>query len=223
MQKRIDIRTLVTLSMFSALAYVSVLVFRINIQFLTFDMKDVFITIAAMFYGPIAGLVISLVTALLEMVTISSTGFYGALMNFVSSAAFACMASLMYKFYRNLKGAILGLITGVLSMTASMMIFNLLITPVYMGVQVSTVVELIPTLLLPFNLVKAVLNAALTLIFYKPISTALKSAKLIPGEANYTMNTKSIAVLISGIVIVIACFIIIFVVLGGTTVLLGIK
>ncbi len=57
-------------------------------------------------------------------------------------------------------------------MTSVMLLANLFITPFYMGVDRSAVVELIPSVLLPFNLIKSVINASLTLLIYKPITKA---------------------------------------------------
>ena len=61
-----------------------------------------------------------------------------------------------------------------------MMLCNLLITPIYMKVELAQVIDLIPTLLFPFNLTKAVLNAGVVLALYKPLITALRAAKLLP-------------------------------------------
>ena len=63
------VRKLVTLALFCALAYVSVFSFRISGigGFLTFDVKDTVITIAAMMFGPIAGVFVALVVSFLEM------------------------------------------------------------------------------------------------------------------------------------------------------------
>ena len=81
------IKTLVVLAMFAALAFVVEIVFHIKVAgFLTFDAKDAVITIGSLFYGPISGIIVSLVIAFIEMITISTTGFWGFIMNFVSTA-----------------------------------------------------------------------------------------------------------------------------------------
>ena len=52
-------------------------------------------------------------------------------------------------------------------------------------------------LLIPFNLLKAFLNAALTLFLYKGVVTALRKSKLIPErESNDGANKKNNTVLI---------------------------
>ena len=176
---RFVLKKIVGIAVFTALAYATTFVFHIPVSFLTFDAKDAVITIGAFIYGPLAAVVMSFLAALLELITISSTGLYGFLMNFIASAAFSAAAALLYKYMRTQIGSLLSLLCGAVTMVASMMVLNLLITPHYMGVSVAQVRELIPTLLFPFNLAKALLNAALVLFLYKPISVALRHAGLV--------------------------------------------
>jgi hypothetical protein len=94
-----------------------------------------------------------------------------------------------------------------------MMVANLLITPHYMGVTVADVINLIPTLLLPFNLAKALLNAGLVLILYKPTTTALRAVKLIdkkPAAASGKSNIKNTFIIAIISIIVIAISISVF-------------
>ena len=79
---------MVMIALFCALAFAVMPLFRINVVFLTFDIKDAIITIGGLLFGPLAAVVISAVTALLEFLTIGDTGVYGLLMDFVSSASF---------------------------------------------------------------------------------------------------------------------------------------
>ena len=214
-------KKLVMLAMFSALAYICVLVIpHIKVQFLTFDIKDAVITIAAMIYGPISGAVISLVVSFMEAITVSTTGPWGFLMNFLSSAIFACTASVAYRYMprlkRKLNGAIVGLLLSVVVTTALMMPLNMLITPLYTGASVEYIIQWIPTLLLPFNFIKSLLNAALVLVLYKPISTALKKARAIDGNVdNYRFDATSIVLTAVGGAIVAACVVVFIVFMGG--------
>ena len=54
------------MAMFAALAYGVTFVFRIPVQFLTFDAKDAVISIASFIYGPTSAIVISLIAAFIE-------------------------------------------------------------------------------------------------------------------------------------------------------------
>lgn len=177
------LRRMVALSVFAALAYGVTFVLRIKVGFLTFDAKDAVLTIAALIYGPVAGVVASLLTALLELLTVSDTGLYGFLMNFTSSAVFSAMAAWLYRLRRRPAHAAISLYTAALTMTGAMLLMNLAITPFYMGVERGQVVAMLPTLLLPFNLAKGLMNAALAMLLYKPTVTALRRAGLAPRHS----------------------------------------
>lgn len=179
-------KTLVGMAVFSALAFVLSLVLRFPVLFLTFDVKDAIICTSAFIYGPIAAPIVALLAALLELiVNISGTGLYGFVMNFLSSATLATVASLIYYRWRTLNGAIVSMLAAVVAMVAVMMGANILITPYYMtGGSVEAVIKLIPSVLLPFNLAKGLLNAAITLLIYKPIKIAMKRAHLIEKKTS---------------------------------------
>ena len=155
--KKINTKKLVGIAMFAAIAYVVTFLVRIPVLFLTVDAKDAFICIAAFIYGPISGVLISFITAFIEMITVSGTGPYGFLMNFISSAAFSFAASYIYSKKKTIIGAIIGLYSGVAVLTAVMMVLNIFITPLYLGVAREAVIEMLPTVLLPFNLGKSLL------------------------------------------------------------------
>lgn len=192
-------KTLVVHALFCAVAYLLTSFIRIADigGFLTFDAKDSVIVIASMIYGPISGAIISFVVSILEMVTISSTGFWGAIMNFSSSATFAVISSASYnylpKFKKKISGAVIGLSAGVILTTLVMVVMNLLITPIYHKVPVSVVKSMLIPLLLPFNLTKTVLNASLVMLLYKSVSNILKRSglteKYTPTEIRFSKYT----------------------------------
>ena len=215
-----NIKKMTAVAVFAALAYVIHFV-HIPVAFLNLDFKDVVMTIAGMYFGPSAAAVLAFLVPILEYPT-SETGPYGLIMNIFSSGAFVIVASVIYKFKKTLSGAIIALCSASLSMVAVMMLANLFITPYYMHVAQTEVVALIPTLLLPFNAVKAVLNAALTLCLYKPISKVLKKSGFGRKESVQTeeenknsATVRSVLVWTIGGAIAIAAFCIIFFVLGG--------
>jgi len=80
-------KRLTSLALLSAMAYIAVFLVRIPVvSFLKYEPKDVIITVGGFLFGPLSAFIISLVTALLEMVTISETGIIGCIMNLLSSA-----------------------------------------------------------------------------------------------------------------------------------------
>ena len=212
--KTVDYKKIASVAMLSAFAFLARLVFKIPVSFLTFDIKDSVIALGGLVFGPVSGVVIALLVSLIEMI-ISETGPIGFVMNFISSAAFAGTAALIYKFKRTFNGAIIGLFSAVGVTTAVMLLMNLFLTPIYQGVPRSVVVAMLPTLFLPFNFAKTLLNAAIVMLIYKPVVIALRKARIIEGK---TMDTKfgkqSVITLIISSVSLIAA-IVIFVILNN--------
>lgn len=180
-ERSLKLRRWVLIAMLAAVAYLIVSYIRIPVVlFLKYEPKDVIITIGGFLLGPMASFVISLVVSLLEMVTVSDTGPIGALMNLLSTCAFACTASLVYKKVHKLKGAIVGLAAGSVVMVSAMLLWNWLITPLYMGVSREQVEGMLIPMFLPFNALKAGFNSALVLGLYKPLTAALRRTRLLP-------------------------------------------
>ena len=118
------------------------------------------------------------------------------------------MAALIYKRKHTLKGAIIGLIVGCLSATAVMLLWNFLITPIYMGVPRATVAAMLVPVFLPFNLGKYILNAALTMLIYKPIVTALRKANLLApssSDAAPVQKKQHLGTILVSLLILITC------------------
>lgn len=215
--KRYDVKKISALALFTAFGYICLYVFHFKVQFLTLDFKDVFITLAGFVYGPAAAVTVAFADSLLELITVSSTGFWGALMNFAGSAAFAATASLIYKYNRTFRGAVTGLVTSVFAMTAVMLVMNLIITPIYTKTSVSVVAGMILPLLLPFNLIKALLNAALTFVLYKPVTHTLKAAHIMPeSNSQFAVSHRTVIGLIIAAAVVAASVLILVLLLGGS-------
>lgn len=182
------IKKLVTLAMLAAITYVVMLLCK-NIPpvagFLQLEVKDTVICIGGFLYGPLSAAIISIVVAVVEFFTIGETGPIGLVMNVLATTSFCCTASFIYKKMHSRRGAVIGLGVATLVLTAVMLLWNYLITPLYMvGVTREAVVKMLPTVFLPFNLVKGALNMAATLIIYKPVVTGLRKANLVPPSHN---------------------------------------
>ena len=206
-------KKLSTLAMLSAISYLVMIVGRIPvILFLKYDPKDVIITIGGFIFGPLSSFIISILVSFVEMVTISDTGFIGLVMNIISTCAFACTAAYIYKKNKTLKGAIIGLLTGCISMTAIMLLWNYLITPIYLGYPREAVAKMLIPAFLPFNLLKGGLNAAITMLFYKPLVTVLRKSNLIPESIQSEQKNKiNIGVMLVSVLILITCILLVLV------------
>lgn len=205
-------KRLTTLAMLAALAYTFMAVGRIPVTlFLKYDPKDIIITIGGFLFGPLSAFLVSATVSLVEMVTLSDTGIIGLIMNILSTVCFACTASFIYKKNHSLKGAIAGLISGTLLMVAAMLLWNYLITPLYMNIPREQVAGMLIPVFLPFNLLKGILNSAFTLLIYKPVVGGLRKAHIIEmNEATAKGKTNWGLILVSS-VIIITCILIILV------------
>ncbi len=216
--KNSKIRKLSVVSMLCALAFLCTFLFKFKVSFLTFDFKDAVLAVTAFMYGPLYAVASAVVVAFIEFISISETGIYGFIMNSLSSVAFALICGLFYKYKRTLSGAVFGSICAVFGMTAVMLVANTFITPFYMGVERAQVVAMIPTLLLPFNLAKGIVNAAITMIIYKPITAALKKSGLLAASEKQTDNKKFIIVSSISLVALVAVVLCIIYLLNGNVI-----
>ena len=211
--KRSSVKKMVLLAMLAAISYMLVSLVRIPVVlFLKYEPKDVVITIGGFLFGPMASFAVSLVVSLLEMVTVSDTGPIGCVMNLLSTCSFACVAAFVYKRKHTLHGAILGLAAGSVLMVAAMLLWNWLITPWYMGVDRATVEGMLLPAFLPFNLLKAGLNSALTLSLYKPLVTALRKIRLIEDTASG--NSSKHGVYLFAAILLITCILLLLALQG---------
>ena len=183
LRRKTNVKTLTSLAMLTALTYLAMLLSNLLPKvagFLQMEIKGTVIAIGGFIFGPLSAAIISIVVAFIEMFTISDTGIIGCVMNLLAACAFACPAAFIYQKMRTRKGAVIGLTVGIVVLTVVMLLWNYLITPIYMHMERSVVAAMLPTVFLPFNLVKGGLNMALTLLLYKPVVTALRKARLVP-------------------------------------------
>lgn len=150
------------------------------------------------------------------MLTISSTGWIGFVMNFLSSAAFAGTAALLYRKKRTQGSAIAGLFGGALLMTVLMLLWNYLITPLYMHTARADVAAMLVPVFLPFNLLKGCLNATITVLLYKPVVQGLRHAHLLPpSKTPGRMPVKRrLAVWLAALAVLAVCIVLVLVLHG---------
>ncbi len=209
------IKKMVILGLIAAMAYVSVVLFRLpiipSVPFLDLEFKSAIILICAFIFGPLSGLSMTLVVCIIEMLTISDTGVIGCIMNILATVCLVCPAAFAYKKKQTASGAVLGVIIGALLMTFAMILWNYIVTPIYMGVPREMVVDLLIPAFIPFNLLKAGLNGGVALFIYKFAITALQKTNLIPKKGNNGENTLSgiIGTVVLSVFIILTCILII--------------
>ncbi|HZK61941.1 MAG TPA: ECF transporter S component [Anaerovoracaceae bacterium] len=168
---------LTKLAMLATISLVFVAIIRVPIfpaaPYLTYDPADIPIFISAFAFGPLAGLSVTAVVAFVQAFMLAGDGFIGFLMHFFATGSFVIVAGLIYKNHKTKKSAAIALICGTIVMTATMIGWNLIITPMFLGVPREAVIAMILPILLPFNLLKAGINSAITFFTYKAIAKHL--------------------------------------------------
>ena len=146
-----------------------------GVTFLEYDPADIPVLIGALMLGPVSGLIILLAVCLIQAVTVSaSSGIIGFFMHFIASSVLILIPSIIYRRKKSILSLILGLVLGVIGMTLVMIPLNLVFTGIFMGTGVKAVASLLIPAIIPFNLAKASINAAVTFAVFTPISKVLE-------------------------------------------------
>jgi hypothetical protein len=104
-------------------------------------------------------------------------------------------------------------VLGSAAMSIVMLLWNWLITPLYMGVSREVVEGMLLSAFLPFNLLKAGFNSAFVLCLYKPLVSALRKTGLITTGAGKAGSAK-IGIYLLGIGLLISCVLLLLVFQG---------
>lgn len=90
-------------------------------------------------------------------------------------------------------------------MVLVMLVWNYFIAPIYMGCPREAVAKLLIPAFLPFNLMKGGLNAAITMLLYKPVIKALRSTYLIETNPMKSNSVLNVGFILTALLIIAAC------------------
>lgn len=147
--------------------------------FLLYEPGDIPILMISFIYGPLPALISTFISSVLMAVITGQGGPYGALMHFIATGAFVGVAGFVYQKKHDKKGAVYALISGSLTMTLIMIPANLIITPLYLGVNYNIVAKMLLPAIIPFNLLKTIINSIFTFLIYKKLVKFLSDRNLI--------------------------------------------
>lgn len=170
----ISTKKITALGLLSAISIVLILLIRFPVfpaaPFLEYDPADVPILIATMAYGPIAGLLVTFVASAIQAFTVSAaSGPIGFAMHVLATGSMVLVLGTVYRKWHTVGGLLAGLIGGSLVMTGVMAALNLVMMPLFMGVDRQIVLEMMVPVILPFNLLKAGINSAATFVLGKSL------------------------------------------------------
>lgn len=130
-----------------------------GVTWLKYDASAVPALISGFAFGPAGGVAVGLVGAAIHGILFAD--FSGAVMNMLVVTAFVAPSALLWRRSKTLAGRVAALAAGCASMVVFAILGNLVITPAWLGVPLEAVVAMIVPVLLPFNLLKAAINAVL--------------------------------------------------------------
>ncbi len=172
-------RTMVSLAMLGAISIILVSAIHFPLMpaaaFLEYDPADVPILIGTFAFGPVAGLLLTVVVSILQGLTVSSgAGIIGIVMHIFATGACVLVAGNIYRKHKTRKMAFIACIAGAVTQTLAMIVMNLILTPLFMGAPIEVVLGMLVPIIIPFNLLKAGINCGITLVLYKSLSPILK-------------------------------------------------
>ncbi|MFS0781344.1 ECF transporter S component [Bacillus sp. 1P06AnD] len=185
-----NLKKFVAIAMFSSIAYILML---LNFPmpgfppFLNIDFSDIPALLAAVIFGPLAGIVVELIKNILDYaMTGSETGIpIGHMANFIAGVAFVLPSYYIYNKFTNKKGLVVGLSVATIFMAVLMAMLNyFVILPAYTVFAHWDVMSsaetrsLVTTAILPFNIIKGILMTCITLLLFGKLQSWL--AKISP-------------------------------------------
>ena len=193
-KKKISIRVIAGCGMLVAVAvvlqYIEISI-PIMPSFIKLDFSDLPELIGAFAYGPLFGVIISLLKNLIHML-FSQSGFVGELSNFILGAVFSFTAGIIYKYRKERKFALIAGVCGAAAMAIISVPTNyFLIYPMYYGILnfpeeavlgmyqvilpgIKSIFQALLVFNLPFTFVKGLICAVISMFIYKPLTKVLK-------------------------------------------------
>lgn len=170
-----DTRRIAVTALLCAMAAICTLLLEFpilpGVTWLKYDPSGIVALIAGFAFGPATGAVVSVIPYLVHVATAS--GVYGMIMAVLATFSLVMPASLIYQRNRTMRGAVLGLVVGGVVCLAACIVGNLIVTPFYTGMPLDAVVALIVPALLPFNLIKIIVNCAVFALVMRPAFKAM--------------------------------------------------
>lgn len=193
---RASLRYITKIAILSAMAFILML-FEFPLAFLApsfyeLNFSDVVALTGSFALGPVAGVLIEFFKIVLNIIfTGSDTAFVGEFSNFVMGCAYVLPAALLYRYRKNLRTAVLGMLIGtaVLAVVSGLLNYYVMI-PMYselykapiddilgMGAAINPAIgnlwSFVLLAVVPFNLIKGVACSVLTFFLYKHVSPLL--------------------------------------------------
>lgn len=186
-------KNITMLAVFTAISYILYLVVKFPLpmlfpSFLDIQISDLPALLAGFMMGPTSGVIVTVLKILLKL-PFTTTACVGELADLVLGIMFVLPSSLIYRFHRTKKGALIGLLVGSVSCTVSALIVNRvmlipfycnmfggwepilnMVSTLYKGVTQETFYNYYLWLaVLPFNILRCGITVVVTFLVYKQL------------------------------------------------------
>jgi riboflavin transporter len=186
MKKKKNVRAMVSIGMLSSIAYLLMLLnFPIPPfpNFLFIDFSDLPALIAALIFGPVAGILVEFFKNGLDYImTGSQTGVpVGHIANFLAGILFILPTYYVYNKLKTRKGMTVALIVGTIIMAVMMSILNyLFILPAYTALlKFPDMRNLVVPWILPFNILKGVIMSTIFMLLFIRMQSWINKSTVI--------------------------------------------
>jgi riboflavin transporter FmnP len=139
---------------------------------ITYDPAAVPAMLGGLGYGPGAGSLIGVLG--LAIHGLLSSDYVGALINIAAVLPFVLGCSLVCRKSKTNLRLIIGLLVGSVLSVAVIIPANLLIWPQFFGIPFDVALTYVVPLMLPFNILKAILNSVLSFLLFKSLRRFLE-------------------------------------------------
>ena len=175
-ESKMPIKQLTQMAMMAAISIVVVFFVRFPIipaaPFLEYTPAEVPLMMAALLYGPVVGFILTVVVAVVQGMTVSAhSGIIGIIMNILSTGSYVLAAGLIFHNSRNKNtgNAVVAMLAGIVVTCAVMMVWNIIFTPIFMGVPRQVVINMILPVFIPFNFIRAGVNSIIAIVAWQAV------------------------------------------------------
>lgn len=136
--------------------------------FLKYDLSDIVPLITGLYGGATYGILIIIMRNTIHF--LFKGDILGDIMGLFASISFVLPPIMIYRKIHTRLGGILGILSGVICLSISMYILNFIIVPIFYGMKGKVLYNYLLYGVIPFNLLKGILNSILVVFLYKRFS-----------------------------------------------------
>ena len=173
-------KRLTQMAMLAAISIVLVYFIRFPIipaaPFLEYTPAEIPILLAAFLFGAVPAFILAVIVAIIQGITVSAhSGIIGIIMNILSTGSFLLAFGLIYRGDKTIKKAIIAILGGIIATCTAMALWNIIFTPIFMGVPRAVVIDMVLPVFIPFNIIRAGVNSLLAFAVWKTIGKVVTS------------------------------------------------